>query len=166
MEPFNEEKLINYRLPKGITGFVESENKTIDLSLWEETVKSFFSIKANIQFSDRYSYTYQIIEFNNELYLLFKNKYTDFFAIAKVDDENEEYHKIPNHYFFDEFEIIDFLEAMGFIHYPTALLELKVDGANPLITNLLKELSDSEFGQFSYFEPKIIANIIFNDWKK
>ncbi|OHX65457.1 hypothetical protein [Flammeovirga pacifica] len=153
-------------LSKGISGFDSFDNNKIEEELWKQSIQSFFSVKAEINFSERYSYNYHIIEYQNSLYLLLKNKYSDFYAVAEVIDDEEEYHKIPKHRFINHSEIVSFLDAMGFQSIEEKLLSLNIDTANPLITSLLQNLSKDELKQFSKKKPQNIAQIVFNDWKK
>ncbi|ANQ48543.1 hypothetical protein MY04_1166 [Flammeovirga sp. MY04] len=154
------------QLIKGITGFSEVQKEYIDNEIWKQTVQSFFSVKAEINFSDRYSFNYHIIEYDHQLMLLFKNKFSNLFAVAEVIDDSDEYHKLPEHRFINHSDISDFLEGIGFECLDEKFVNYKISASNSLKTNLLEELTKEEQDLILKKDPETIGNIIFNDWKK
>ncbi|MEH0155592.1 hypothetical protein V6R21_15705 [Limibacter armeniacum] len=115
------------------------------------------------------SYMLSLVEMNDDKFLIFCNKYFPYVAVSKVLEEGvslkDETAELPRNRFVKDIGLSE-IDDLPFSFLEVELLELKVDADNADSMFVLKQISDTEFAEFSYWQPLIIADIIFNRWTK
>ncbi|GAA4843144.1 hypothetical protein [Algivirga pacifica] len=101
-----------------------------------------------------------------KFYYFFCNKYYPYIACAEIKEMAET--RITPHLLVNQFvDLTEVKDPEGyFTILPVYFLEKKVTSDELLISHILQHLEHQEFAEFAYWEPRILANIIFNRWEK
>ncbi|MFT5616812.1 MAG: hypothetical protein ACI85I_000026 [Arenicella sp.] len=165
--------------PKNITGF-HNLNKPAPSQIGLERFKAIcITIKAVgdfdlIQFFDyseqgNKSYHLQLIEKEGNAYFIFLNKYASFIAFSEILEENWQSWngegELPKNRYIDFPQLTKYFQT-DFQIIPQEILLLPIDADNPKSAEVVQNLEDAEFAEFSYFAPQCLGNIVFNNWRK
>ncbi len=165
-------------LPTGVSGFFESGGELPQI-LFEDFEKaclqiasaSHFDLKEMYGFEDEPTRSYYLAFLTSEQgnVLVFCNKYFQLVAVSelmeKVSSLKEFLAKgeMPQNQFSDVPEVSQNLPE-GYDYLTSAYLAKSVDADNEEDALAVKALSDIEFAEFSYWEPRQLSDIIFNNW--
>ncbi|MBX2840789.1 MAG: hypothetical protein KTR26_03405 [Flammeovirgaceae bacterium] len=172
-------KTPQYILPSGVSGFLrESENTIIqfDHQLFVKSCETVGSKIENFQFSHldlfkndlNKSYLYAYYKRENTADLIIScNKYFPIVAFSEVlDEENDpSENPFPDNQFCDLISLHSVFEC-NFQILDKAYLTTKVDADDEENSKKVSQLTNYEFSEFSYWQPQIIGDILFNDWEK
>ncbi len=167
------------QFPKNITGFRNPKKPApnqIGLENFRaicaiiEAVESFDLIQFfDYSEQENKSYHLQLIEKEGKAYFIFLNKYAPFIAFSEIFEENwrswNGNGELPKNRYIDIPELTKHFQT-DFQIIPQATLLLPIDADNPKSAEVVQNLEDAEFAEFSYFAPQCLGNIVFNDWKK
>lgn len=161
------------QLPPHISGFTSAYHKAIpcvSLRKIENFIQDLpFEFKkfTNNNKSKNYNYHYLSAKNKEEKFLIFFNKLYPIIAVSKILESNQaSYSDLPKNEFVDVPSLESYAKQHQFILLRKELLEQKMDADIPVVQSIVGQLSQVEFAEFSYYEPQVIADIIFNNWDK
>jgi hypothetical protein len=169
----------NIIFPANITGFYnpnESAPKPLELDTFKticNTLKTVgdFDLIQFFDYSDDAdkSYHLQLIEKEGKWYFIFLNKYSPLIAFSEIFEKNwsgwNGKEELPKNRYIDMPELAKHFPT-DFQLIPQEILLLPIDADNPKSAEVVQNLKDAEFAEFSYFAPQCLGNIVFNNWKK
>ncbi len=159
-------------LPKGISGFCGSAVKELSA----EEVNAIFD-----ELQERGNHTpmqrmYAFAKADRTFHALiagkkegdvgyFLNRFFPFLAKVQVTPN------AASNSILKEFSSFEFAEGYFPISKPVTwlpsdFLHHKVDADDPFVELVMQKLSNQEFAEFAYYEPRMLAHVIFNDWPK
>jgi len=173
----NTEKFI---LPPYVSGFYKDGGRTpekVSLSIFRDACEKLahgvgWELKRVLDFSGQPSRSYHLAVFaagDAHERLVLCNKYYPIVAFAKVvqpsaDGHSFDYEKgMPENEYIEPGEGGQFFTPR-FTALDKAYLAVTVDADNPSDAVVVSKLSDYEFAEFAYWEPKIVADVVFNNW--
>lgn len=167
-----------YILPAGVSGFLrENENTKIqfDHQLFLKACNSE-SLGENLQLSHidlleneankSYMFAYYVRQDLPDL-IVFCNKYFPIVAFSEVLDEHNQPQENPfpdNH--FCDLKSLNSVFEPDFKVLDKSYLTTKVDADDEENSKKVSQLTNYEFSEFSFWQPQIIGDILFNDWEK
>jgi hypothetical protein len=116
------------------------------------------------------NYHLAIVQANGEWRLVFVNKYYPIVACSRVLDEIAlvkwgRKGELPANEYMDWPEIAAVLPQNWRIA-PKSMLLTRIDPDEGLSTPMIENLQNREFAEFSFYDPRYVGQIIFNNWKK
>ncbi len=163
-----------FLLPAGISGFFETGTKAPPLLNFEDFARacekagnlSNFSLRQVYNFNEQPARSYHAAVFFRDTTLLaLCNKYFPVVAFARIANgaEAQLLDHMPENEYVNVPELSHIFEE-GFTVLDKTGLTITVDADVPEDALAVSLLSDNEFAEFAYWEPKIVADIIFNNW--
>lgn len=166
-------------LPPNISGFFGKEiiQPHTDIKVFrhycEDLSKEGYHLVDWIDLGLNTSRSYHLALFENPFgkqYLVFCNKYYPYVGFSEVIAENklsyiDTSQVLPSNQYIDN-ETLAHHYSRYFIVIPTDILQTKVDADDIANTYIVSKLTNYEFAEFAYYEPKIIGDIVFNNWEK
>ncbi|MCD9612160.1 hypothetical protein [Tenacibaculum maritimum] len=157
---------IEYKLPKGITGFTSLEDFFEIPEIKNEDVEGLFKeyIKNNLEYklvgiqesneSNNYFTVILINIYKNEKYFLLFNNHFPFYSLLK---ENISWCE-RSYKDLEDYKLISFLEKKGFKFLTKSFLHKKIEKSK------LRELGKSELEQIEYWDCISYGEIVFNNF--
>lgn len=101
--------------------------------------------------------------------LIFLNKYHKVIAFSKLEETLPSSYdgstEMPRNAYTD-LEDLNQAFSKYFMVLPVNILLMPLDSDIPESAEVVKQLKDVEFGEFSYWVPKNIGQVVFNGWEK
>ena len=166
-------------LPPNVSGFHNPETPAPSL-LDVNEIQNFCEVVTEgngyrfIQFLDlraqkNRSYHLAIIGKEQKQFLIFFNKYRKVIAFSEVkEDFPKDYTGIGEMPRNEYLDLEDLEKAFG-EHYmvlPVHILMMPLDSDLSESAAVVKNLEDTEFGEFSFWVPQTIGQVVFNSWDK
>ncbi|MDW7694676.1 hypothetical protein R9C00_07980 [Flammeovirgaceae bacterium SG7u.111] len=165
-------------LPTGVSGFFESGGELPQI-LFEDFEKaclqiaaaSHFDLKETYAFEDEPTRNYYLAFLTSEQgnVLVFCNKYFQLIAVSELMEKISSLKeflakgKMPQNQFADVPEVFQSLPK-GYDYLTPTYLAKSVNADNEEDALAVNALSDIEFAEFSYWEPRQLSDIVFNNW--
>lgn len=156
---------------KGVSGFARNiQPDSALLSRFEQAIARLaeaegWQVKtASARLCHSFAYQVLLHEPTGQARLVFCNRVAPLVALAQVVNWRGD--SLPENRFISDERWAAWLDDQGFAVLAQALLEQKLDADIPESAALVQQLDDLEFAEFAYWEPKTVADIIFNDWGK
>lgn len=164
-----------YAFPKGVSGFLavpELGQDTFRKACEAITASGAYKLLAiaPAEAQPNLSYYAAFLEEaqTGRMLLLFGNRYAPCVAVgicAEGTVFKDTSFPWPPHAFDYPAAIAAGLPA-GWVLLPPELLTHKVDADNELSAAVVQHLANEEFSEFAYWEPRVMADVAFNNWKK
>ena len=168
-------ELEKFILPPYVSGFYKDGGRTaekVPFGLFSESCKkladeSDFTLVKAYDFSGQPNRSYHLAAFTGKLNLLAMcNKYYPIVAFSVIESPSTNFDfniSMPKNEYLDGAEMAPFFSE-HFTVLDKAYLAITVDADNPSDAKVVSRLSDNEFAEFAYWEPKVVADIVFNNW--
>lgn len=168
-----------FALPPNISGFTAKKSKQLQV-LEVNDLQNFCEVACEgqkyefIRFIDlsaqkNRSYHLCMIAKDQQEYLIFLNKYHKVIAFSKLlEPMPSDYMgttEMPRNEYID---LPDLHQAFAdnYLVLPAHILLLPLDSDIPESAAVVQNLQDAEFGEFSYWVPQTIGQVVFNGWEK
>lgn len=166
-----------YILPPNISGFSDDgavpELAVNDLQNYCEVACEAhgYSLLRFIDLSNKPNRSYHLccIQKGEHKGVIFLNKYHKVVAFSTLHENMPVYYdgsaEMPRNEFID-LEDLGSAFAQHYMVLPVQVLLLPLDSDIPESAEVVQQLKDVEFGEFSYWVPQTIGQVVFNGWTK
>ncbi|MEN7551421.1 hypothetical protein AAG747_26125 [Rapidithrix thailandica] len=170
----------NLVFPPNASGFFSKGAEIFTKVDWSEFEKHCKLVDAQTDYTlkfllrrkleDNHSYHEAIfLTPENKGLFVFVNKFYPFIAISQslmpLTEELSEKEGLPDNEFINHQELASVFEPV-FTVISKEVLTKKLDADDEIASKYVQQLTFHEFAEFAYWEPRIMANILFNKWKK
>lgn len=161
-------------LPRGVSGFGIKNQKELSVSDLKKAAEAIteqlgFEMdwvdgSSNTNCTYHFAILYGSTSESKSQKALLIHKFFPLAALVKFDGSSraEEQGEL-NEFIFSEASA----RLVGEFHlFSGAFLNHPADGDDPICEEVLQLLSNEEFAEFAYYEPRCLGDIIFNNWIK
>ena len=166
-------------LPPNVSGFVNIDEAPL-IELSANDLQNYCEVACQskgydflrfIDLSGTKDRSYHLAEIakENQHYLIFLNKYHKVVAFAKLQETLPTTYdgttEMPRNAYADLEDLASAFQP-NYMVLPTSILIMPIDADIPASAAVVQRLKDIEFGEFSYWVPQNIGQVVFNGWQK